>query len=499
MGTARAPLVVGVGAGAILAAATTARLWALDRPALLVFDETYYVKDAFSLLQFGYEGVWAADANDSWAAGHPTGLSTDPAFVAHPPLGKWVIALGMALFGAESPWGWRIGIALAGILLVALTMLVAQLLFARPALSLIAGGLMAVDGVAIVLSRVSLLDTALALFALLGFAGILLDRRWVRKRIDAWVEKAPPDPGEWGPLLGLRPWLIATGAALGLASGVKWSALYLLAALGIVTVLLDVIALRRAGVHWTASSLRQVPLDFLRLIPVAAATHLVTWSGWFATSGGYHRNWVTEGGQAWEGMLAWVPEPLQNWWHYQSTVYAFHTGLSSTHGYQAHPAGWPLLLRPTSMWYEDFGDSTAAEIVSLGNPLIWWAGTAALIALLLRVVAGLVARRAVAAEALVLVGMAAGWLPWLLYPDRPVFQFYSIVFLPYLAIALAFWMELLLGRPDDPVPVRRVGAVAVGLFGLAVVALSVYFWPLWSGMELPAEALRHRWWFPGWI
>ena len=31
------------------------RFWTLDRPHALVFDETYYVKQAYSLLRFGVE------------------------------------------------------------------------------------------------------------------------------------------------------------------------------------------------------------------------------------------------------------------------------------------------------------------------------------------------------------------------------------------------------------------------------------------------------------
>ncbi|TPX01124.1 phospholipid carrier-dependent glycosyltransferase, partial [Schumannella luteola] len=80
---------------------------------------------------------------------------SDGSFVVHPPLGKWIIGAGMAAFGTDSAFGWRIGIAVVGILLVALTMLVARRLFASTTLVVVAGGLMAIDGNAIVMSRVS--------------------------------------------------------------------------------------------------------------------------------------------------------------------------------------------------------------------------------------------------------------------------------------------------------------------------------------------------------
>src|SRR3978361_131933 len=51
----------------LLAAGT--RLWNLGSPRALVFDETFYVKDAYTLSQLGYEGSWPADADKGFAQG----------------------------------------------------------------------------------------------------------------------------------------------------------------------------------------------------------------------------------------------------------------------------------------------------------------------------------------------------------------------------------------------------------------------------------------------
>ena len=58
----------------ILAAAI--RLPGLDNVRTLIFDETYYVKDAWSLLTLGYEGTWAKDVDAAFATGDVSGLST---------------------------------------------------------------------------------------------------------------------------------------------------------------------------------------------------------------------------------------------------------------------------------------------------------------------------------------------------------------------------------------------------------------------------------------
>ena len=96
----------------VTAVAATTRLVGLGHPDVLVFDETYYVKDAHTLSQLGYEGSWPADPNVAFNAGDPTGFLPAASFVAHPPVGKWIIATGMAVFGADNPVGWRISVAL---------------------------------------------------------------------------------------------------------------------------------------------------------------------------------------------------------------------------------------------------------------------------------------------------------------------------------------------------------------------------------------------------
>src|SRR5690606_30747119 len=145
--------------------------------------------------------------------------------------------------------------------------------------------------------------------------------------------------------------------ALGLATGVKWSGLYLLAGAGILVVASDAALRRRAGIElWLSGAiLKQGPVAFLLLVPLALAVYVATWAGWFATDGGYSRHWIEDGGTAWVGGLAWVPDWFQNWWHYQALMYGYHVNEDTPHGYMAPAWTWLLLIRPTSMQYTDLG------------------------------------------------------------------------------------------------------------------------------------------------
>ena len=401
---------------AVVVVAAFLRLVNLGHPHQLVFDETYYVKDAYSMLHLGFEGAWPSNGDDSFEAGNTDVFTGEPAFVAHPPLAKWLMSLGLLAFGAQDATGWRIWTAVAGILLVILTMLVAHRLFRATLLTVIAGGLIAIDGNAIVLSRVNLLDGTLALFVLLGAYLVLLDRDWSDRRLRAWLASRQ-ELGlatDWGPVLWWRPWLILAGLTFGLASASKWSGLYVLAAFGIYSVASDAFLRRHAGVaFWVSGTvLRQGPVSFLLMVPIAIVAYLASWIGWFSTEGGYYRHWVEEGGEAWAGGLAWVPLDWQNWWHFQVAIYNYDIGETTPHGYQANPLTWLFLTRPTSMFYENHGDGTASTILDLANPLIWWAGAAAIGFLVYRVIAGLVRRRGVWVEAFILTGIAAGYVPW---------------------------------------------------------------------------------------
>ena len=488
----------------VVATAAATRLVGLGHPSQLVFDETFYVKDAWTLTNLGYEASWPADADASFNVGNTDIFLTDPSFVVHPPLGKWIIGLGMTVLGADNPVGWRIATAVTGILAVVLLMLVARLLFTSSVLSVLAGFLLAIDGNAIVMSRVALLDNSVMFFALLGFGAVLLDRRWSAIRLSAWIfERGKRGRStDWGPALWWRPWLLAAGLAFGAAASVKWSGLYFLAVFALYTLVVDALARRRAGLaFWFSGTVfKQAPVSFLLMVPVALAVYLASWTGWFVTDNGYNRHWSEQPGTAWTGLLAGVPHSLQSLWHFESSVYEYHVGENRPHPYQANPLTWLLLVRPTSMFYQSVaaGENGCAvtcgeSITGIANPLIWWAATAAAGYLVYRLV-----RYREWRVGLILTGLAAGYLPWLMYLSRTVFQFYTIAFEPYLILALVMVMGILLGDAGDASWRRLSGIRIVVIFLGMAVLVSAYFWPLWTGMQADYWFIASHWWLPSW-
>ena len=130
----------------------------------------------------------------------------------------------------------------------------------------------------------------------------------------------------------------------------------------------------------------------------------------------------------------------------------------------------------------------------LGNPLIWWSAALSLLVL----VFFWLGRRDWRAAA-ILTGVAAGYLPWFLYPERTTFYFYAVAFEPFLVLALVYGLGLVLGGPAADASRRRTGIVLVGLFLAAAVALSAYFMPIWTAEVIPYDQWRERMWLPSWI
>lgn len=482
------------------------RIWNLGHPHSLVFDETFYVKDAWTLLQNGYESAWPENSDDAFNRGDVSGFLDDPSYVVHPPLGKWIIALGLAVFGAGDSFGWRISTAIVGTIAVFVLMLIARRLFASTLLAVIAGFLFAIDGHAIVMSRVAILDNSVMLFTLLGFGCVLLDRgrheRVLAERVRA-LRSAGRDPA-WGPVIWWRPWVLAAGLCFGLASGVKWSGFYFLAAFGLYLVAVDALARRRLGLGlWTSSAvLKQGPATFLLFVPVALLVSLASWTNWFVTDNGYYRHWAEQASNAWTGAFAWVPPVWQSFAHYQQAIYNFHVGLHQPHPYSANPLSWLAMTRPTSMWYASPGagdEGCVAEpcsqaITSIANPLIWWAAVAALLYLIYRL-----ARYREWRVGLILMGIVAGYLPWLLYTERTVFQFYTIVFEPYLILGLVVVIGLILGSPDDETWRRSRGISLTLVFLVSALLLTAFWYPLWSATTVPYWFWMLHSWLPTWV
>ena len=221
----------------------------------------------------------------------------------------------------------------------------------------------------------------------------------------------------------------------------KWSGVYVLAVLGLY------VALREWTTRWRAGHpsplfgalLADVWWAFALMVPPAVLTYVASWFGWFAHPRA-HGHGVTGG----TGFLG----ALDDLWAYHVEMWNFHTTLTAEHTYQSNPFTWLFQVRATSFaWINDSTISgchtgnCARDIVALGNPLLWWGGVAALLVLLWAT-----ARHRNWRTGLVACGYLALYAPWLMYAKRTIFTFYTVAFVPFVALAVAWAVGLIVGQ-----------------------------------------------------
>jgi dolichyl-phosphate-mannose--protein O-mannosyl transferase len=401
----------------IIGFALTLRLWRLDLPKGYIFDEVYYAKDAASLITHGVE------LNEDGMA----------EFVVHPPLGKWLIGIGIKLFG-NNEFGWRVIAAVVGSASVLLIYLIVQRLFNSLFLSNIAAALFALDGLHLVMSRVALLDIFLMFFILLSFYLILRDNLWL------------------------------SGVIIGLASATKWSAVFVIPLLILLTVNLSRANLATWGKR------------FSQFVLTPIGIYLLSWSGWIFSSKG----WARDSGS----------NLFSSLWNYHVEIMNFHRGLTEQHTYAANPWSWLVLGRPTSFYYETpkncGAQSCSQEILAIGTPILWWAGIFAI-----AITVGLFIVNRDRISAFILAGIAGTYLPWFFIQNRTTFYFYAIAIFPFIVLALINVFNWALNN--------QVNRKLIYGFVITVGVNFIYFLPIFIGINIPYVDWLARMWLPSWI
>ena len=387
-----------------------ARLYRLGFPPRLIWDEIYFP-------------VFARDY-----------LNGTPFFDLHPPLGKFIIAAGIALVG-DTPVGWRVMPALFGCALVPLAAVLGRYYFGERVAALLLAIFVACETMLIVYSRTGLMDGIVVFFVLATFLSAVLVRR--------------------------RGQVVWPMILLGLSVSVKWAALPVAVPVGYVL--------------WRKGLLK--PLLWTLWVPAVVYLSVV-FVGQVANPTGAGRAFNDNG-------------PFLNVvnWHRQALVNVSRAVPNE----QASPWwSWPLMTRPVLLFYQNQGAGRVETVLAVGNPLVWWASTGAVIAGIGELWWRVVRRMPIADHPLMplVMGYVCLMLPWVPGTRIPYLYNYLPVY-PFALLALVYWLDRLWRY-------RQWGAWTVVGFAACAVVAALYFLPVSTALPLGHESLRQHIWLKSW-
>lgn len=466
-----------------------------------VFDEKHYVPQAWDMVRSGINPILG-------------GIEQNPGYglVVHPPLGKRLLSIGEMLFG-YTPLGWRFMTALCGAAVVVFTLLLARRISQSWQVGLFAGIIALFDGVLLVSSKFGMLDIFQVLFVVAAawtLAGDMRQVHWAHHR--AFFNGSKLAWGPLGPRIGFRWWRFATGVLLGMVLGVKWSGLYYIAFFGIASAMWDLYLRRRYHVARpvVGTLARDVPAALASLVLVPALLYIWSWRSWFASETSVYRHAAVDGTIEEGSPLHMLPDALAGWFYYHFSVLQFHSELTTSgghsHPWDSKPWAWLVAARPILYFSStdiECGEGTCRRMIYLfGTPAIWWLT----VPVLLWAIWVWVVRRDYRV-ALPLVAFAAGFIPWLIAFDRQMYFFYATALVPFTAVMLALALGYLWRRGSE---VRwgwvrtlagghiRWGQVAAISYLALVVAMFLYFSPLFYGYMIPESVYQSLMWLPSW-
>ena len=478
------------------------RFCGLSQPNILVFDEVYFAKFANNYLT------------------HTPFLDT------HPPLSKYLIAIGIGLgrhfpFGKETvnnltgsqltTFSYRWLNALTGSLIPLVVGGIAYQLSHRRSYAFIASLFVAVDGLFLVESRYALNNIYLVIFGLLGQWCLLLALENQQKRRELW--------------------LALSGICFGASASVKWNGLWFLLGIYLILMVAWVMRSLKFTRFLAANSLPKEPLSAIELgnlnstpTPLQNLSQLnflqIILNLCIIPAVVYCLVWIPH--------LLLYPQP--GFWDIQKQMLSYHQHVGS--GPQEHPYcsawyTWPLMIRPMGYYFQKVDETPAPssplffptqqnppkiiyyDVHGMGNPVLWWLSAIAVVVvlsiLILRIRTWVTVSETTANQTLPVVQLAEFWIPLYLILNyianllpwarvtRCTFVYHYMGASVFAFLALAWIVDRCLQSYD--LFLRMVGVTIVFL-----ILISFVFWlPVFLGFPLSPEAFYSRMWLPSWI
>lgn len=405
------------------------------------FDEIYHARTAYEMT----EGL----RNYEWT---------------HPPLGKFLISLGIRIFGMN-PFGWRIVGVVFGIAMLPFLYLFARRLFeAKTWAAGAATFLFAFDFMHFTQTRIATIDVYGTFFIIAMFFFMY----WYSQLsfYDTPLRKT------FLPL-GL------SAVAMGLGCASKWTAVYAAAGLGLFFFAIMFQRYREyqyamEDLSGTTGGIRHEHI--LESFPGKLKKTLVFCILFFVVIAGliYLLSYLPFKGS---GNGLWG-QMIEN----QRAMYDYHSNLDSSHPFESTWYQWPVMYRPMYYYCQTLANGLKEGISAFGNPLVWWAGIPAFFYMVYRII-----RQRDHVAVFLVFAYLVQYVPWMLVP-RCTFSYHYFPSIPFVVLILVYVMVQLWNRD------KKWGKW-ITVYLAAAFCLFLLFYPVLSGQPV-TESFVHdglRW------
>lgn len=388
----------------------------------------------------------------------------------HPPLGKVLISLGIAMFGM-TPFGWRFAGTLFGILMLPVIYLFARDIGKSRFLGGLASVLLAFDFMHFTQTRIATIDVFVTFFIILMYYFMY---RYTRLSFyDTPLYKT------------LIP-LGACGVTMGLAIASKWTGIY--AAVGLAVIFFVSLYRRYQEYRYaklnpakTVNGIRNKDIvekywvytiktiEFCLIVFIAVPIVI------------YVLSYIP--------FKSWDEGLINKAWKNQINMFSYHSGLVDTHPYASAWYEWPTMVRPILYYWQGVGASARQSISAFGNPLVWWLGIPAFIYMIY-----LVFTKKDKVAAFLCVGYLAEYFPWCLV-TRITFIYHYFPSIPFVVLMLIYSIKKL----KKHMSAKAWYVFTVG-YAAAVIGLFILFYPVLSGQTVSTHYVdTFLRWMESWV
>lgn len=422
------------------------------------FDEIYHARTAYEMTQHVYNYEWT-----------------------HPPLGKFIMSIGIRIFGM-CPFGWRIMGTLFGIAMLPIFYMFSRKVFKKGWLAAFTTTLFAADFMHFTQTRIATIDVYVTFFIILMF--YFMYQYYCMSFYDTPLKKT------FVPLL-------FSGIFMGLGCASKWPGVY--AGIGLAIVFFIVVFRRYMEYHYAwlhpkeetngiknGVIIKSFRKNLIKTLAFCVLAFIIIPGTIYTLSYIPFNN-----GQD----MGLIQRMIKN----QIDMWNYHSKLDATHPFSSTWYQWPIMQRP--IWYytatikpavEGVSGAIQGNISAFGNPLVWWAGIPAFAYVLYRSI-----RYKDKNGIFLSVAYMAQLTPWM-GVARCTFIYHYFPSVPFITIMIGYCMYHLYESCKTEKGRRNVKLACI-IYAACAIGLFIMFYPVISGYPVDVTYVKNFLrWFKSW-